>query len=101
VRRGEIWRYQPVVAREGASTLRLIVAADALAGDDRIRAVYAAQIVTPDPGRLLAVKIGNYGWAYLLEIERALRSRLAERVDVASEEEMVQVDAGVRAVFDV
>ena len=50
--------------------MRLIVAADALASDDRIATVYAAQIVTPDPGRLLAVKIGSHGWAYLLEIER-------------------------------
>jgi mRNA-degrading endonuclease toxin of MazEF toxin-antitoxin module len=101
VRRGEIWRYQPVIAREGVSTLRLIVAADVLAGDDRIATVYAAQIVTPDPGRLLAVKIGSHGWAYLLEIERALRSRLVERIGEATEEEMGQVDAALRAVYDI
>lgn len=100
MRRGEIWRYQPVMAREGQSTLRLIVAADAVAGDDRVATVYAAQVVTPDPGGLLAVQLDGHGWAYLLKIERALRSRLVEQVGAASEEEMGQVDAALRAVFD-
>jgi mRNA-degrading endonuclease toxin of MazEF toxin-antitoxin module len=100
VRRGEIWRYRPVVERAGRSTLRLIVSANALAADERLPTVYGAQVVDTDPGSLLAVRLEPWGWASLLEIERALRSRLVEPLGAASAEEMELVDAALRAAFE-
>ena len=101
MRRGEVWRYEPVLARSGQSTLRLVVSADAVVGNDALPTVYAMHIVDDDPGSLLAVRIGEFGWAFALEVDRPPRKRLAERIGAASDEEMEQVDNALRAAFDV
>ncbi|MGQ0576176.1 MAG: type II toxin-antitoxin system PemK/MazF family toxin [Pseudonocardia sp.] len=101
MRRGEIWRYDAVIARAGQSDLRLIVSADAVNASDALPAVYGMHVVTDDPGSLLAVRLDPHGWAFALQIDRPVRKRLVERVGVASPAEMEQVDNAIRAVYDV
>jgi mRNA-degrading endonuclease toxin of MazEF toxin-antitoxin module len=101
VRRGEIWRYEPVIHRAGQSTDRLIVSADAINTSDGLPVVYAMQMSDDDPESLLAVRVGESRWALATAIERPLRKRLIEQVGQASPEEMEQVDNAIRATFDV
>jgi mRNA-degrading endonuclease toxin of MazEF toxin-antitoxin module len=100
VRRGDLYRYEPVMSRAGQSTTRLIVSADAINTNDDLPAVYAMHVVDSDPGSLLAVRIGEFGWAFALEIDRPLR-RLVEYLGHASTEELEQVDNAIRAAFEV
>lgn len=46
------------------------------------------------------MRIADLGWANLLEIERALRPRLVERVGAADADEMDRVDVALRAAFE-
>lgn len=98
MRRGDIWRYEPVVARPGQSNLRLIVSADAINGNDDLPVVLAVQLVDADPGSLLAVPVGQHGWARALSIEPVTRRRLVERLDTADADTMEQVSSALRAV---
>jgi mRNA-degrading endonuclease toxin of MazEF toxin-antitoxin module len=100
VRRGEVWRYEPVIARAGQSTLRLVVSADSINADDALPTVYVMQVVETDPGSLLAVRIGDLGWAFALLVDRPVRKRLTDRVGAATIEEMEQVDAALRATLE-
>jgi mRNA-degrading endonuclease toxin of MazEF toxin-antitoxin module len=101
VRRGEIWRYQPVVLRAGQSTDRLVVSADSINSANALPMVYTMQVVDTDPESLLAVRVGEHGWALATAIERPVRKRLVERLGQASPEEMEQIDNAIRATFDV
>jgi mRNA-degrading endonuclease toxin of MazEF toxin-antitoxin module len=100
VRRGQIWRYQPVAARPGQPTLRLVVSADVVNTNDDLPIVLALHIVDADPGNLLAVPIGDHGWARALSIEPVMRRRLIEQIGTADADEMDSVDAALRAVVD-
>jgi mRNA-degrading endonuclease toxin of MazEF toxin-antitoxin module len=100
VRRGEVWRYEPVIARAGQSTLRLVVSADSINADNALPTVYVMQVVETDPGSLLAVRIGDLGWAFALLVDRPVRKRLTDRVGAATVEEMEQVDAALRATLE-
>ncbi|HEX7267186.1 MAG TPA: hypothetical protein VF256_07160 [Streptosporangiaceae bacterium] len=100
MRRGEVWRYEPVIARAGQSTLRLVVSADSINADDALPTVYVMQVVETDPGSLLAVRIGDLGWAFALLVDRPVRKRLTDRVGAATVEEMEQVDAALRATLE-
>jgi mRNA-degrading endonuclease toxin of MazEF toxin-antitoxin module len=101
MRRGDLYRYEPVMARVGQSTTRLIVSADAINTNDDLPAVYAMHVVDSDPGSLLAVRIGQLGWAFALEIDRPPRRRLVEHLGRVSPDELEQVDNALRAVFEV
>ncbi|MGI9001979.1 MAG: type II toxin-antitoxin system PemK/MazF family toxin [Pseudonocardia sp.] len=101
MRRGEIWRYNPVITRAGQSTTRLIVSADSLNSNEALPVVYAMHVVDSDPQSLLAVRISDHGWALATEIDRPVRTRLVELLGEATAAEMDQVDNAVRAVFDV
>jgi mRNA-degrading endonuclease toxin of MazEF toxin-antitoxin module len=100
VRRGDVYRYAPVLARSGQSTLRLVVSADVLNGNSDLAACYALHVVDSDPGSLLAVEIAPHGWAFALLLDRPPRSLLVERLGVASTEQMDAVDTALRAVLD-
>jgi mRNA-degrading endonuclease toxin of MazEF toxin-antitoxin module len=101
VRRGDLYRYEPVMARAGQSTTRLIVSADAINANDDLPTVYAMHIVDSDPGSLLAVRIGQFGWAFALEIDRPPRRRLVEHLGRATSQELEQLDNAIRAAFEV
>ncbi len=101
MRRGDVWRYDPVVYRAGQPTARLVVSSDALNGTDGLATVYVMQVVDSDPGSLLAVPIGGHGWAIATAIDRPVRRRLVERLGVATADEMELVDNALRATFDV
>lgn len=79
-------------------TTRLIVSADAVNENDALPTVYAMHVVDSDPGSLLAVRVGQLGWAFALEIDRPPRRRLVEHLGRATTE---QVDNAIRAVFEV
>lgn len=100
MRRGEVWRYQPVAERPGQSHLRLIISANAVNDVAELPVVLAVHVVDTDPGNLLAVQVGDHGWARVLSIEPVLRRRLIERVGVADTETMEAVGAALRAVQD-
>jgi mRNA-degrading endonuclease toxin of MazEF toxin-antitoxin module len=100
VRRGDLYRYQPVIQREGQSDLRLIISADAINDNHQLPTVYAMHVVSDDPGGLLAVRIGEHGWTFALEIDRPLRRRLVEKVGEATAGELEAVDNALRATFD-
>jgi mRNA-degrading endonuclease toxin of MazEF toxin-antitoxin module len=97
VRRGEIWRYRPVLQRPGQSTLRLIISADAINVAENLPVVLGLHIFDSDPGGLLAVYLKPYGWASALTIEAVLRQRLVEHVHTAEPEILELVDAALRA----
>jgi hypothetical protein len=78
VKRGDVYRYQPVIQREGQSNLRVIVSDDAINDTNEVPTVYAMHVVADDPGSLLAVRLGEFGWAFALEVDRPLRRRLIE-----------------------
>ncbi len=101
MRRGEIWRYEPVMARAGQSTTRLIVSADSVNRNEALPVVYVMHVVDSDPRSLLAVRVGDHGWALATEIDRPVRKRLTELLGEATTAEMDQVDSALRAVFDV
>lgn len=100
MRRGEIFRYSPVTARP-QPTLRILVAAQALLDTDPPVVVALPVVEQEDPQSLLAVRIGNLGWAVATLIERTLVSRFTERVGAASPEELSAVDVALRASLDV
>lgn len=100
MRRGEVWRYQPVAERPGQSNLRLIVSADVINHADGLPVVLAVHLVDSDPGSLLAVRVGDHGWARALSIEPVLRRRLVERIDAADADTMDAVNAALRATQD-
>ncbi|HWG98938.1 MAG TPA: type II toxin-antitoxin system PemK/MazF family toxin [Pilimelia sp.] len=100
MRRGEIWRYEPVAARPGQSSLRLIVSADAINNNPDLPVVLSVHVVDTDPGSLLATRVGEYGWARALSIEPVLRRRLTERVGQADAAVMDAVASTLRAVQD-
>jgi mRNA-degrading endonuclease toxin of MazEF toxin-antitoxin module len=97
VLRGEVWRYDPVVARAGASTLRLVISDDSLnlAPDQRL--AVGVRIVDEDPGELLAVRT-SFGWAAAMTIEVIIRRRLVERLGALDADELAAVDVALRTV---
>lgn len=101
MRRGELWSYNPVITRTGQSTTRLIISADALNRNDALPVVYVMQVVDTDPGSLLAVRVGEHGWALATGIDRPVRKRLTERLGEATTAEMEEIDSAIRATFDV
>jgi mRNA-degrading endonuclease toxin of MazEF toxin-antitoxin module len=98
--RGDVVIYNPVIQREGRSNLRLVVSADAINANAGLPTMFALHVVSEDPGGLLAVRIGDHGWAFALELDRPLRSRLTHKVGQASTEELDAVDLALRALFD-
>ena len=95
-----MWRYDPVVARRGVSTLRLIVSADPINNDRTVPVVLAVNIVESDPGSLLAVPVDDVGWANAVTVQPIMRSRLLERMAIATPDTMDQVSAALRAAQD-
>lgn len=102
MRRGEIWRYEPVVRRGDAPALRLIVSADGinLAEPADAPVVFGVHLLPSDPGKLLAIRIEPHGWASVMTLERVLRRRLVERLGSAPDDVLEQVDASLRAVLE-
>jgi mRNA-degrading endonuclease toxin of MazEF toxin-antitoxin module len=101
VRRGEIWRYKPVLERPGQSTARLIVSADGINQVDDLPVVLGLNILASDPGTLLSVQVEPWGWASALAVEPIIRRRLIEQVAAVSAEVMEQVDSALRAALEV
>jgi mRNA-degrading endonuclease toxin of MazEF toxin-antitoxin module len=100
VNRGDLVVYRPVIQREGRSNVRLIVSADAINSNDALPTVFAVHVVDEDPGGLLAIRIGEHGWAIAMELDRPLRSRLAGKIGQATPEEMDGVAQALRAIFE-
>ena len=100
MRRGEIWTYRPALPRPGQAVLRLILSAGGFNEVTVRPVVIGAQVVEHDPGGLLNVQLGGQGWVTLPTIEAVLRSRLGERVGVASTEQMAAVGAALAAMLD-
>lgn len=100
MRRGEVWRYDPVLSRQGQSTTRLIVSADGINDAESLPAVFGMHVLDSDPGQLLAVHVEPWGWASALTLERVMRRRLVERLGTVPDDALEQVDASLRAVLD-
>jgi hypothetical protein len=98
MRRGEVWSYEPVLPRPGISVKRLIVSSDAI-NDADIPWVLGVHLLDRDPNSILAPRIGPR-WAVVVSVERVIRTRLGERVDLATADEMAQVDIALKAAFD-
>ena len=99
MRRGEIWSYQPVLARPGQSLLRLIISADFI-NDSESTTVIGLHIIERDLESLLSPRIGELGWANVMTIEAVMRRRLTEHVGTATDDEMTAVTAALRAAQD-
>lgn len=102
MRRGEVWRYDPVIRRGDAPVLRLIVSADGINTADPADApvVFGVHLLPSDPGRLLAVRIDPHGWASAMTLETVIRRRLVEPVATVDPDVMEQVDSALRAALD-
>ena len=101
MKRGEVWRYEPVINRSGRPGARLIVPANAINDNPAVPIVYAMHLADTDPASLLAARIGEHGWAVATEIDRPVRKRLVERLGEATADEMDLVDSAIRATFEV
>lgn len=102
MRRGEIWRYDPVVRRGDGPVLRLIVSADGINTADPADApvVFGVHLLPGDPGKLLAVHVEPYGWASAMTLETVIRRRLVEYVATVPVEVLESVDGALRAALD-
>lgn len=100
MRRGEIYRFEPVIQRAGQSTTRLVVSSDVINDNERIPYCFAMHVVDDPPESLLAVSLGDHGWAFALETDRPLKRQLTKQLGTASPEQMEQVDSAMRAVFE-
>ncbi len=102
MRRGEIWRYDPVIRRGDAPALRLIVSADGIndAAPADAPVVFGVHLLPSDPGKLLAVRIERHGWASAMTLETVIRRRLVEFVDTVDPEVMGDIDSALRAALD-
>ncbi len=102
MRRGEIWRYDPVIRRGDAPALRLIVSADGinLAEPADAPVVFGVHVVATDPGKLLAVRLDPHGWASAMTLETVIRRRLVDHVDTLDTATMDLVDAALRAALE-
>lgn len=56
MQRGEVWEYDPVMRRDGRSTLRLILSADGWVADPEHRIVHGVHLLTEDQGGLVNVR---------------------------------------------
>lgn len=99
IERGSVYRYDPVLARPGASTLRLIVSSQPV-NDGEYPAILSLPVTDADRGGLLSVRIGEVGWVSALSIEATMRRRLGELVYTATDDEMEAVAAALRAAQD-
>lgn len=99
MRRGDIYRYSPVLSRPGQSLLRLIISADSI-NNSPLPVVLAVQVRDRDPASLLAPRVGEFGWADVMTIEVAIRRRLISKVGEATADEMDAIDAALRAAQD-
>ncbi len=102
MRRGEIWRYDPVIRRGNAPALRLIVSADGIniAEISDAPVVFGVHLLPSDPGKLLAVRVEPHGWASAMTLEAVIRRRLIEHVDTVDPEAMELVDSALRAALE-
>ena len=100
MRRGEIWRYRPVLERPGQSTARLIVSAEGINRTEELPVVLGLNILASDPGTLLSVRLEPWGWGSALAIEQVMRRRLVEHLDTVADDVMDQVDAALRAALE-
>ncbi|MGH3569235.1 MAG: hypothetical protein ACRDRH_25065 [Pseudonocardia sp.] len=100
MRRGEIWRYKPVLERPGLSTVRLIISAEGVNNTHELPVVLGLNILAADPGTLLSVRLGSWGWGSALAIEQVMRRRLVEHLDTMSPEVMEQIDSALRAAME-
>lgn len=98
MRRGEVWTYEPVIPRPGVSIKRLIVSSNAI-NDADIPWVLGVHLLDRDPDSILAPPIGPH-WAVVVSVERVIRTRLGERADLATADEMTQVDIALKACLD-
>jgi mRNA-degrading endonuclease toxin of MazEF toxin-antitoxin module len=95
-----VWRYQSAITRPGQSSARLVVSAAAINRAEHLPVVLALHVVDTNPGGLLAVSLGELGWATALSIEPVLRSRLVERLTIVGPDTMDRIDAALRAAQD-
>lgn len=100
MRRGEVWRYEPVLSRRGQSTIRLIVSANGVNDAETLPIVYGVHVLDSDPGQLLAVRVEPWGWSSALTLEPVLRRRLVEHLGTVPEDVIEPVDASLRAALD-
>jgi mRNA-degrading endonuclease toxin of MazEF toxin-antitoxin module len=100
VRRGELWRFAPVVQRPGQSTIRLIVSSDPINSNPSIRYVLAVHVLQEAPESLLSVELAPHGWAMVPELDRALKRQLVARLASVTPEQMQAVNTALRALLD-
>lgn len=100
MRRGQVWRYDPVLSRPGQSTTRLIVSAEGINDAESLPIVFGVHVLDSDPGDLLAVPVEPWGWASALTLERVMRRRLVELLGTLPDDTLEQVDASLRAVLE-
>ena len=70
--------------------------------DEYLQAFNAPNVhlVDTDPDSLLAIRVGDHGWARVLSIEPVFRRRMVERLGVADADTMDAVNAALRAAQD-
>jgi beta-glucosidase-like glycosyl hydrolase len=103
VLRGEVYLYEPAIAlppRRGRSNLRLIVSSDELNTRPGQRLVRGVQVLTEDPGELLAVPTAH-GFAAVMTSEVIIARRLVQLVGAVTADELAAVDVAIRAMYGV
>lgn len=100
MRRGDLYRFTPVIKRPGQSTIRLIVSSDPINANPSFRYLHAVHVLEAAPESLLSVRLEPHGWALVPELDRPLKRQLTEQLGTASADQMAAVDHALRALLD-
>lgn len=98
MRRGDIWRYAAKGPR--GDRLVVIVSGSGINEDDRRPWLIGVDVVSTDPGDLLAIPVAEHGWADASTTVRVFRRWLVERIDVLDPRTLERVDVALRAALD-
>ncbi|MBB5917609.1 mRNA-degrading endonuclease toxin of MazEF toxin-antitoxin module [Nocardia transvalensis] len=100
MRRGEVWRYAPVLPDGTPAPRRttVVVVSDPAVITSPYRWLHVVPFAADDPGHVLTIHT-CHGWADALEFHRVYRVWLAELAGELSAEEMDALDTRLRAAL--
>ncbi|MET8776452.1 hypothetical protein AB0H49_15575 [Nocardia sp. NPDC050713] len=100
MRRGEIWSYAPTLS-DGTPFPRrstVVLVSDPAVITSPYRWLHVVPVIATDPGHVLGVYT-EHGWADALELHRAYRPWLAEKLGKLTAAETESLDASLRATL--
>lgn len=98
VRRGELRSYVRPSTPEQVRTV-VILSSDGI-NDSPRPWLLGIELRDSDPGDLLAIPVGDCGWAYAGDLSRLYRAWLGQRLDEIHPTVLARLDGALRAALD-